>query len=184
MYTGFQACLNWNHKLVEGSSGCFKQNHLHSVDHFFFIGVLPSRNILFSWFEKTPLQKLPCDQQHTYSVHLSWSLLEKHYLRITALVSPIPVLHAVCAPWIPTASQHNQMCKGTVISHKELLNFKVYHQLHSQCIFFPFLQIEHKIQSFFKLQGGKISSWKEQCKSGFELQNGKKNKEKSPYLQK
>lgn len=55
MYSGFQACLNWNHKLVEGSSDCFKQNHLHCVDHFFIIELLPPRNIfiLFTSFDKT-----------------------------------------------------------------------------------------------------------------------------------
>lgn len=53
MYSGFQDCLNWNHKLVERSSDCFKQKHLHSVDHFFIIEVLPPRSILilFSSFE-------------------------------------------------------------------------------------------------------------------------------------
>lgn len=54
MYSEFQACLNWNHKLVDRSSDCFKQNHLHSVDHFFIIEVFPLINIfiLFTSSEK------------------------------------------------------------------------------------------------------------------------------------
>lgn len=51
------------------------------------------------------------ESEHTYSIHLSWYLLEKCYLAITALVSPIPVLCGIpMAPSVQSDVQRNSYC--------------------------------------------------------------------------